>query len=287
MPLIPTQTLTSRGPLALYRLLVAMLCAFAMSIAGLAVGTATARAATLPVTQSVANGRDMTCVLTSSSQVHCFGDNTYGELGNGTTTSSHSPVTVLQSSTNNPLTSVASIAAGDSSVCAVLSSGAVWCWGNNSYGQLGNGTTSNASEAVDTGITNAVSVEVGYHQACAVLSDATVTCWGQNDYGQLGDGTTTNRSRPTAVTGLSGALQVITGEFNSCAVINDGTVKCWGYNGDDEDGVPNTTGQYTSPVTVVNSSNTGALTGVIEITSGRQNTCALTASGVVWCWGAT
>jgi len=287
MPLIPTQTLTSRGPLALHRLLVAMLCAFAMSIAGLAVGTATARAATLSFTQSVANGRNMTCVLTSSSQVQCFGDNTYGELGNGTTTSSHSPVTVLQSSTSNPLTSVASIAAGDSSVCAVLSSGAVWCWGNNSYGQLGNGTTSNASQAVDTGITNAVSVEVGYHQACAVLSDATVTCWGQNDHGQLGDGTTTNRSRPTAVTGLSGALQVITGEFNSCAVINDGTVKCWGYNGDDEDGVPNTTGQYTSPVTVANSSNTGALTGVIEITSGRQNTCALTTNSLVWCWGAT
>ena len=114
--------------------------------------------------------------------------------------------------------------------CATKLDATAWCWGLNSSGQLGDGTTTDRSRPVQVlDLAGVVSVDTGYEYACALKSDTTVWCWGNNSNGTLGDDTTTNRSRPVQVkdaTGLSyltGVTHVSTGYGHACAAKSDGS----------------------------------------------------------------
>jgi hypothetical protein len=132
-----------------------------------------------------------------------------GELGNGSTTNSSTPVAVSGLSAG-----VASISTGSLHACALLIGGALKCWGSNSRGQLGNGSTTNATTATDvSGIpSGAISLGVGNSQACAVLSGGTMKCWGRNDYGALGNGSTTNSLTPVFVSGFGSSASSPSGD---------------------------------------------------------------------------
>jgi alpha-tubulin suppressor-like RCC1 family protein len=226
---------------------------------------------------SVSTGPSHSCEVTSTGGVKCWGLNSHGELGDGTTKSSSVPVAVV-----GLRSKVSAVSVGLGYTCAVTSAGAVRCWGFNGHGELGDGTT--RSSAVPVGVvglgSGAVGVSAGWSHTCAVTRAGAARCWGQNAFGGLGDGTTESSAVPVAVTGLgSRVVAVESGQFHSCAVTSAGGVRCWGYNADGELG-DGTTSRSAVPVDVV-----GLGSGVAEVSAGRYHSCAVTRAGAVRCWG--
>ncbi|MBP6830918.1 MAG: hypothetical protein KA978_09040 [Deltaproteobacteria bacterium] len=142
------------------------------------------------------------------------------------------------------------IAAGYNHTCARLMDGSVRCWGYNTPGQLGDGSTTDRTSPVTvTGLSNVVEITAGDNHTCARLMDGSVRCWGYNRDGQLGDGSTTNRTSPVTVPGLSNAVEIAGGRDNTCARLMDGSVRCWGSNTAGQLGDGSTTDR-TSPTAV-------------------------------------
>lgn len=212
----------------------------------------------------------------------CWGNNNYGQLGDGTTTTSTVPVTVSGLSSG-----VTSIAVGENHACATLSDGTIRCWGYNSLGQLGDGTTTNSTVPVTVGgiSSGATKVSLGYRHSCALVSGG-VKCWGYNNYGQFGNGTTTASSTPVDATGLtSGVLDMSTsgdsigGNSTTCAIDSTGAVKCWGANNYGQVGDGSLTTR-TLPTQV-----SGLTSGYTQVSVSVGNVCALHNSGKSYCWG--
>jgi alpha-tubulin suppressor-like RCC1 family protein len=218
------------------------------------------------------------CALSKKGTVLCWGDNTKGQLGNGTdgSTPAASPATVPG------LSNVEQISAGAAHVCAVVKNGGVFCWGDNGNGQIGDGSTSQRdSPTAVAGLPKTPEmVSVGYFHTCAVLKNASVFCWGANGSGQLGNASTSDSSAPVRVKNPSAFVQVVTGEAFSCALTAAGGVDCWGDNSDGQLGNNSTTPSKV-PVGVQ-----GLSAGVLAITSGATHACAVMAvTGAVLCWG--
>ncbi len=247
----------------------------------------------------VVSDGDSYCAVLSSGGVDCWGENGKGELGNGTTTDTDVPVAVVGLGGTGTLTGVASLSSSDDEdgYCALLTSGGVDCWGANTWGDLGNGTTTESDVPVAVvglggtgtlfGVTSLSSDDD--YDYCAVLTSGGVDCWGQN----LGNGPTNPDSDvPVAVVGLggtgtlSGVASLSSDPYNNgsyCAVLTSGGVDCWGFNLIGELG--NGTTIYADvPVAVVGLGGTGTLSGVASL-SGDGGYCALLTSGGVDCWG--
>jgi hypothetical protein len=159
--------------------------------------------------KAIAAGMSHICALTDQGAVQCWGDNSYGQLGDGTTTSSNRPLTV-----GGLETGVKQIGLGSSHSCAVTTEGAVRCWGNNYFGQLGDGTTEHRRLPVAvSGLSSGIkAVAPGGMHSCALTETGLMKCWGYNGDGQLGDGTLIDRLTPVDVGGgrcrLSGTVKL-------------------------------------------------------------------------------
>jgi alpha-tubulin suppressor-like RCC1 family protein len=229
----------------------------------------------MPSVTQAASGVDHTCVLTAAGGVKCAGNNAFGQLGDGTNNPSSKLVDVVSFSSG-----VQSISSSYGYSCAVLTSGAIKCWGNNAYGQLGNNSTTSSNTPVSvSGIASgATAVSVGATHACALVGTS-VKCWGRNVYGELGNNTVANSSVPVAVTGtLTGATAVSVGDNHSCAISTSGGIFCWGKNNFNQLDDTTTT---TRMVSVATSTSTGAT----ALSVGATNSCAL-ISGNTKCWGS-
>jgi alpha-tubulin suppressor-like RCC1 family protein len=173
------------------------------------------------------------CALLSTGAVDCWGYNTYGELGNGTTTNSDVPVAAAGITTATSLAEDIATEGDGFGYCALLKSEHVECWGYNSYGELGNKKTteSNVPVAVKK-IKTAVSIVGGDEGYCAVLKNESLDCWGRGDYGQLGNGSGTSSDVPVAVATITTGSKVVSGYLEYCSVLKTtGDVDCWGYGG--------------------------------------------------------
>ena len=171
------------------------------------------------------------------------------------------------------------IAGGTAHTVVLTDTGAVWTWGSNNWGQLGDGTTTTRVLPTSITITNVIAIAAGGDSSYALKADGTVWAWGSNGSGQLGDGTTTYRTSPVAVTGLTSVIAIAAGNNHALALKSDGTLWAWGNNGSGQLG-DGTTTQRNSPVQV------STLTGVVSMDGGSSFSVAVKSDGTVWSFGA-
>jgi alpha-tubulin suppressor-like RCC1 family protein len=232
----------------------------------------------------VTAGYEHTCGVTTDDRVYCWGLNFFGQLGNGTQGSDHflvaTPAEVVGGHRFRQ------VRAGYSHTCAITRSDLAFCWGENIYGQLGDGTTI-GDATPDRGRATPVRVlgELQWRQlsgggehTCGVTQTDQLYCWGLNDHGQLGNGTTTNRLKPAPVSGGRQFRQVDAGGYHTCAVTTGNLAYCWGFNfvGALGDG---TTTQRLTP---------GAVAGLRRfdhVNAGDLHTCGVTLARRGFCWG--
>ena len=239
-------------------------------------------------------GLEHTCALVSDGSALCWGRNSFGRLGNGSTTNVNVPTPVTGIDGSTPATTAVALASGEVSSCALLADGAVNCWGRNNSGQLGDGTNTNSTTPVAvsgfdglTPATSAVSISTFGTHVCALRADGSVACWGGNMDGQLGDGTRIDSNIPVAVTGLDGssagktAVSITTGSYNSCVVLATAAVKCWGGNTFGQLG----DGTLTIRLTPTRVSGLTGTPGVVQVSAGRASTCVVFRDGSAKCWG--
>ena len=272
------------------------------------------------IVTSVSAGSYHTCAVTTSGGVVCWGSNFSGELGNGTT--SNDPVTAPVQ-VSGLSSGVRSVTAGQNATCALLTNGAIRCWGNNDYGTLGNGTQTSSSVPVQvTGFASGgEDVSLHYYGVCAATSGGEARCWGR----LLGDQTV-----PVTVSNVSGAVAITAGGGHACVRSEpSGQAWCWGNNyagqlGNDSttdsaigravagssdmsvvsaglshtcgivfggavcwgQGFSGTLGNGTISNSSVPVAVTGLGSGVAAISGGLSHTCAVTTDGAVKCWGS-
>jgi hypothetical protein len=251
------------------------LALLALMAAAVAPGIADAASDPGAFATAVSAGSGHACALRADRTVRCWGDNSQGQLGDGTKTRRLSAIGV------RGLGDVVAVSAGWAYTCAVVDdgggSGPVKCWGaagkSDSNGQI---THSLLPVAVG-GVTDAIAVSVGDHVACALTSERAVQCWGDNSRGALGDGTRHDRPAPVVVPGLSNVQAIDAGVESVCVVMQDGgTVRCWGSAGDYQVSVPDDT---LSPTVVP------GVAGATSVIAEQYGDCALISDGTARCWG--
>jgi alpha-tubulin suppressor-like RCC1 family protein len=229
---------------------------------------------------AVTSGISHTCALTNVGQVWCWGENSRGELGNGSRAPALAPVFVEALGSN-----VSQITAGAAHTCALLKTGAVRCWGVNDQYQLGGGSPAEAPLPVPVeGLTEGIrNIAAGAGHTCAVTANGEVHCWGGNARGELGVGRESAApvAAPSLVKGLPGPMMMVAaGRFHTCGVAAAGSVWCWGQNefgalGDD------TSLDRSTPVQPL-----GLGDAAVSLTAGAGGTCTVLSNGDAFCWGS-
>lgn len=254
------------------------------------------------------------CAVSNAGNLYCWGSNNFGQLGDGTTSDSSTTARVLKGAAaagdydSSYLANVKSVSAGGH-VCAVTNNDNTYCWGYNSYGQLGDGTTVNSTTTVQvlkgqavagdyagSYISSTSQVVTGQNHTCALTKNDNLYCWGYNSMGQLGDGSYNNTSSPvhvvksTAESGdysgnyLSNIKTFSVDNYVTCSISNNNNIYCWGY------------GSYTGNINlgyfakvakeyIPENEYSGAyISDVDSFNVGYENTC-IVKDGGVYCWG--
>jgi len=231
---------------------------------------------------SVSCGSEHTCVLTTGGTVRCWGNNYYGQLGDGNMgQNSLIPVPVTS------LADVADLAVGGGQSCASRTDGTAWCWGEG--GTLGN--VESQAQPSDVPLQVDVLDDVramarcagSSSSICAIRSDTSLWCWGRNLEGNVGDGTYDNLViAPVQTLGLTDIVSAATGHEHTCASTTSGVAFCWGCMGS-----PNQFGQLGSGSTEGSATAVQVvdLDSVVSVSAGGFFSCAVREDGSAWCWG--
>jgi alpha-tubulin suppressor-like RCC1 family protein len=221
----------------------------------------------------IESGPFHSCALIADGSVWCWGDNSVGQLGQGSRTQSGTPQTVIGLSE-----AITEVALGDSFSCALGQSGAVYCWGANTHGQLGDGAGGLGKYSFTPVRVSTLSgvrhIGVGYNKACAVKADGTVACWGQKRRALSVD---QDQLVPVSVSGPNGVTALDGGESHMCARATD-SVYCWGASPFGQVGIASSYSD--EPAMVQNSPSM-----VESLHCARATTCTRSTDSNVFCWG--
>lgn len=230
---------------------------------------------------AVTVGDSVACGLDAQGHAYCWGDDTYGEIGNGRSGAGTSTLPTAVVGAAPGATTFTTISAGATHVCALTTSGAAYCWGRDETFELGGGDgialSSSTPIPVGGGMTFKA-IASGRHHTCALrTSDGAAVCWGDNSLGQLGRGNVSAPSDvPTAITGFAFTQIATKGDF-TCGLTTSGNVACWGANDSTQTGQPQSV-SVTAPTLISGS-------GYVAVTAGWNHACALQSGGAAVCWG--
>ena len=215
--------------------------------------------------QQICLGGNHSAALKSDGSLWMWGNNSYGQLGNNSTTDSNTPVQVM--------TGVKQVSLGSEHSAAVKKDGSLWVWGRNIYGQVGNGAVLNSitPEKIMTGVKQ---VSLGGNYSAALKTDGSLWMWGSNIYGQLGNGSNTDSRTPIQV--MTNVKQICLGLYHSAAIKTDGSLWMWGENNAAQLG-NNSFSNSNTPIKV--------MTGVKQVSLGNKHSAAVTQDGSLWMWG--
>lgn len=233
------------------------------------------------VLDSLSAGEEHVCGLSATGKAYCWGRNTHGQLGDGTTQRRPRPTPV---STNLVF---ASLSAGERHSCGLTKAGKAYCWGDNEYGQLG-------TEAIEaqyapvavSGDLVFTALSAGGHHSCGLTEkldkQANVYCWGQNEHGQLGNESNADSHEPVPVAAEDHTFALLSaGKTHTCGLDAAGQPYCWGSNGNGKLGDGSKTSSFT-PTAV----SMGSIPRFVSVSAGANHTCGITPGAEAYCWGA-
>lgn len=242
--------------------------------------------------KQVSVGDSVACGVTTDNRAYCWGNQLYGQLGNGVASQgSAAEPSLVTGSVTRAAVNLTQVSAGGNHACGLTPAGKADCWGQDSLLQLGDDRVVNSTTPIPVNDAfTFVAISAGRNHTCALQADGVAFCWGDNRFGQLGrgavgGGTTVAGALPLvgaadAVAG--GALrfkQISAGARHTCGVTTGNAVYCWGSNADGELGSGAVGGSSGTPAAVAGG---GSYTA---IDAGRAYACALSTSGAAFCWG--
>jgi alpha-tubulin suppressor-like RCC1 family protein len=281
------------------RTILRAILALAVGVAVVALGHEPANAAPLTGATGIGARASNSCAVVAGGLVRCWGENLEGQIGDGTNFDRGLAVEVLGVDGVSELTGATQVVVGNEFACARLANKQVRCWGRNSAGQLGDGTTNPSAHAVvvrnagNTGpLTNVTQITAGGSHACARRTDGQVRCWGTGALGQVGNGDDAIvNPLPTPVQNVAGngslqdVVQVTAGIQHTCARLANKQVRCWGADYQGQLGNGAGTGIYVRPVAVLKVDGSANIGNVTNLSTGNWHTCAVLGSGQARCWG--
>lgn len=221
---------------------------------------------------SIKAGGAHVLALKDDGTVWAWGDNYFGQLGDGTDSDQRNyPIQI------NELSDIIAIDAGEYHSVALKNDGTVWAWGRNLDGELGDGTYLNKNTPIQIGIDSIIDISCGDLFTIALKNDGTVWSWGDNEEGQLGIGSYLTSANPVKILYINDVISIRTGNLHTLALKNNGELYSWGKNTVGQCGNGTTSRNITNPVYVIN--------GISAIGVGGAHSFAITNEGTVLGWG--
>ena len=235
-----------------------------------------------------------TCGIANTGAAYCWGNNQTGQVGKGSTTASPfaEPTPVAVSLPVGVTSFTALYLGADSVTCGTANTGALYCWGQNSFNLVGNGTTTPSEPTpmpvtMPAGVTSFTSVDIGFRMVCGIGNDGIPYCWG-NSLGALGNvGSSSTSSVPQPITmppGISSFTKISLGYNHSCGIANTNHIYCWGWNGAGSN-IFNSTGYDWRDIPTNDLVMPVGVTSFTNISAGEQHACGIANTGAAYCWG--